>query len=347
MKKLSIAILFGGNSSEYEVSLQSAHAVLSHISNEKIQPIAVGITRDGDWYYFDDDIEKIKDDSWYNEDLPCAIISPNQKDKSLIVFEKNGIKKLHLDAVFPLLHGKNGEDGTVQGLIELSGLPIIGCGSLSSAVCMDKNIAHSLAHCAGVKVPSSFVADKSTDINSIKLKAEQIGYPVFIKPLKAGSSFGISKILSSNDIEAALENAFKFDSTVIIEETIAGFEVGCAVMGNDTFFVGEIDEIELSGGFFDFDEKYTLKSSKIHVPARISKEKSDEIKEISKTIYKALNCSGFARVDSFLTPSGEIVFNEVNTIPGFTAHSRFPGMMKATGVSFERIIEMLINLAVR
>ena len=176
--------------------------------------------------------------------------------------------------------------------------------------------------------------------------AATLGYPLFVKPVRAGSSYGITRVEAPEELGAAVALAFRYDSEIILEEAVSGFEVGCAVMGNDALTVGELDEIELSGGFFNFKEKYTLETSAIHVPARISPEKAAEMKETAKTIYRTLGCRGFARVDMFLEPNGQIVFNEVNTIPGFTAHSRYPSMMKAVGIDFEQVISRLVELAV-
>lgn len=252
-----------------------------------------------------------------------------------------------IDAAFPVLHGRNGEDGTVQGLFELAGIPLVGCGMLPSALCMDKDRAHQLVHAAGIPVPDSFVLKKNMDAGNAPAQAEGIGYPLFVKPIRNGSSFGITKVIDRHELPAAIKLAFSYDDQVIIEKSITGFEVGCAIMGNDDLTVGEVDEIELSSGFFNFTEKYTLKTSAIHVPARISKEKAEEIKQTARVIYRVLGCRGFARVDMFLDAYGTIVFNEVNTIPGFTSHSRFPNMMKAVGISFEQVISRVIELAVR
>ena len=175
-------------------------------------------------------------------------------------------------------------------------------------------------------------------------KAREIGYPLFVKPVKAGSSYGVTKVSAPEQLASAVALAFRYDNEVILEENIDGFEVGCAVLGTNDLITGEVDEIELSGGFFDYTEKYTLKTSAIHVPARIDSAKAEEIKATAKTIYKALGCRGFARVDMFLTPAGEIVFNEVNTIPGFTEHSRYPGMMKAAGIPFREVISRILEL---
>ena len=184
------------------------------------------------------------------------------------------------------------------------------------------------------------------DAGKVLEQAERLGYPLFVKPVRAGSSYGITKVMARNELPAAVKLAFAYDDRMILEEAISGFEVGCAVLGNNRLTVGELDEIELSGGFFDYTEKYTLKTSKIHVPARLSPEKAMEIKELAKRIYRALDCRGFARVDFFLDKSGQVLFNEVNTIPGFTAYSRYPSMMKAAGLSFEQVISAVIRLAV-
>lgn len=216
---------------------------------------------------------------------------------------------------------------------------------------MDKDRAHRLVSLAGIRAPKALVLDMSIAGNRIltielsQAFAGQVGYPLFVKPVKAGSSYGVTKVVSSDQLETAIELAFTYDNQVILEENIPGFEVGCAVLGTNELITGEVDEIELSGGFFDFTEKYTLKTSTIHVPARISDSKAEEIKLAARRVYRALGCSGFARVDLFLTPEGEIVFNEVNTIPGFTEHSRYPGMMKAAGLSFPEVLDRILKQA--
>lgn len=347
MKK--IAVLFGGCSSEYEVSLQSAYSVITNIDRTKYTPVLIGINRKGNWFLFEGKEDTIVNDTWHQQ-KECyeAVISVDKSLHGIIVW-RNGregrAEEIAISAALPMLHGKNGEDGTVQGALELAGIPVIGCNTVSSAVCMDKDMAHRLAKEAGVSVPKSILFSKDNQKNAEKL-IEEIGYPVFVKPLRAGSSFGITKVDKKEDLKEAMELAFSHDELVVVEEMIEGFEVGCAVLGREELTVGEVDEIQLSQGFFDYTEKYTLKSSKIYVPARISKEKAEEIKNTGKIIYKALGCSFFARVDMFLTPKGEIYFNEVNTIPGFTEHSRYPGMMKAAGISLKEVVNRLIEMAV-
>lgn len=346
-QKANIAVLFGGCSPEYSVSLQSAYAVITHMDTQKYRPILIGISPTGEWLHFTGDVHQIATDTWHNSQNCAPIfVSPSRGEHTLLVLEEETVKKIYLDAVFPVLHGRNGEDGTVQGIFEMAGIPLVGCGVLSSALCMDKDRAHKLAHTVGAVVPASFTADRGMDAGKELEQAERLSYPLIVKPVRAGSSYGITKVMARNELPAAVKLAFTYDDRIILEEAISGFEVGCAVLGNDCLTVGELDEIELSGGFFDFTEKYTLKTSAIHVPARISPEKALEIKELAKRIYRVLDCRGFARVDFFLDKSGRVLFNEVNTIPGFTAHSRYPSMMKAVGLSFEQVISAVIGLAV-
>ncbi len=348
IKKKRIAVIFGGSSSEYEVSLQSASAVLEHFSKNKYEVIPVGITRKGDWYRYRGDYKHISDNTWFGDiqNLSAVMLSPNRCGGGFLECIKGEYIPFETDLVFPVLHGKNGEDGTLQGIFELMGLPVVGCGTLASALCMDKDRAHKLVKAAGVAVPRSVVFRRTDKEKAIRKITEELSYPVFVKPVRAGSSFGITKVFEQGELKTAVEKAFGYDDEVIAEETVDGFEVGCAVLGIDELTVGRVDEIELSNGFFDYTEKYTLKSSNIYMPARIDAETEKRLQETAKLIYRVLGCSGFARVDMFLTPAGEIVFNEVNTIPGFTAHSRYPNMMKGAGLSFADLLDRLIGLYV-
>ena len=346
MSRKKIAVIFGGNSTEYEVSLQSAFSVFQNINTEKFDIVPIGITRGGEWYHYAGEKEKICNNTWFedNKNLYPVVASQSRSVKGFLELNPDKYNVIKVDLVFPILHGKNGEDGTLQGLFELAGIPVVGCNALSSAICMDKDRAHKLVSLTGISVPKSVTFNHLGKGAALKRIEEDLSYPLFVKPVRAGSSFGITKVTEKQELDTAVALAFEYDTEVIVEEAIDGFEVGCAVLGNDTLTVGRVDEIELSDGFFDYTEKYTLKSSKIHMPARIDVGAEKRIQETAITIYKALGCSGFARVDMFYTPSGEIVFNEVNTIPGFTSHSRYPNMMKGIGLSFSELLDKLIGL---
>ena len=345
MERKKLAVIFGGNSAEHEVSLQSAAAVLAHIDTERFEVLPFGITRNGDWYRYGGEIKRIAEDTWTEdrENLHQIVISQNRSVCGFLELTEQGYVEKRLDLAFPVLHGRNGEDGTVQGLFELAGIPVVGCGVLASALCMDKDRAHRLVKEAGIAVPEAMVICESSRGATLEAIRERASYPLFVKPMRAGSSFGITRVTEETELDAAIELAFSYDSRIIVEEEICGFEVGCAVLGTENLTVGRVDEIELSGGFFDYTEKYTFKSSKIYMPARISPEEEKRVQEAAVTIYHALGCSGFARVDMFYTEKGEIVFNEVNTIPGMTSHSRYPNMMKGSGLSFAQMLERLLS----
>lgn len=349
MKKKKIAIIFGGSSTEYEVSLRSAFSVFKSVNKEKFEIIPVGITKKGEWYHYTGKIEKIPDNTWCedNENLHSVVVSQNRSIKGFIEFEGNKFKFLKVDLVFPIVHGKNCEDGTLQGLFELAGISVVGCDMLSSALCMDKDKAHKIVSFAGVAVPKSITFKLCDKKFAVKKIEEELSYPLFVKPVRSGSSFGITKVTQKQNLEDAISLAFEHDDKVIVEENVAGFEVGCAILGIDDLIVGRVDEIELSSDFFDYTEKYTLKSSKIYMPARVNQKTEKKIQDTAIAIYKALGCSGFARVDMFYTKSGEIVFNEVNTIPGFTLKSRYPNMMKGVGLPFDVMLDKLIGLYVK
>ena len=324
----TILVLYGGCSSEYGVSLQSAQAVLDHLNPAKYRPLAVHITRTGQWTY---------------EGRPCTL----RLDRGSAALLPEGGGALAVDAAFPVLHGKNGEDGTLQGLLELAGVPLVGCGTLASALCMDKDRAHRLAAAAGVRVPKGQVFPRGAAPEALERAARALGYPLFVKPVRAGSSFGVSRVSRPGELAEAVAAALDHDREVLLEQAVPGFEVGCAVLGNPpALTTGLVDEIELSGGFFDFDEKYTLKTSAIHCPARISPEKARAVQEAARTVYTALDCRCFARVDFFLTPAGELLFNEVNTIPGLTAHSRYPAMMRGIGLDLAGLLDRMVELGV-
>lgn len=346
MEKINVAVLFGGCSNEYNVSLQSAHSVISHMNCEKYETILIGITEEGSWYRYRGNLEQILDNTWWKDASACTpiFLSPNRYHNQLIEYQQNEKVETTIDIVFPVLHGKNGEDGTVQGLLELAGIPFVGCDTFSSALCMDKDRAHKLVAHEGIRTPASIVFAKKDAEEHMATVSKQLQLPLFVKPVKSGSSIGIAFVKEKEELFQAITDAFFHDDRVIVEECIDGFEVGCAILGNDELIIGEIDEIELDKGFFDYQEKYSLATSHIHIPARLDRDLAMKVKETAIQIYRALGCSGLARVDMFITKNEEIVFNEVNTFPGFTDHSRYPTMMKGIGLTYPSMIDKLIQL---
>lgn len=350
MKK-TVAVLFGGCSPEYSVSLCSAAAVIRGLSAgapaDKYALLLVGITKEGDWYHYTGPVDAIEDGTWLQAG-PCtrAILSPDRTVRGLMEWSDGGVRYLPVDVVFPMLHGGNGEDGTMQGLCELAGIPYVGCGVLGSAAGMDKDVAHMLAEKAGIRVPRSVALYPGEDHAPALETAKSFGYPLFVKPANAGSSYGITMVEREEQLLPAVELAFEYDRKAVIEEGIPGFEVGCAALGSgEDVFIGEVDEIELKQGWLDYEEKYGNRTAEIHLPARVAPEIRQKIKDAGRVLFKALCCDGFARIDMFLTPDNQVVFNEINTIPGFTAHSRYPKMLEAAGMDFSEIVDRLVELA--
>jgi len=348
MKKIRLAVIFGGNSSEYPVSLHSVASVLRSLNKDKYDIILLPIDQEGTWYYYDGDIETLEHDHWkQHESTKRAILSPS-RDEGIYILDGDRFKQIKVDCILPILHGKNGEDGTLQGLLELSMIPYVGCNHISSAISMDKEYTHIICEAAGITMAPYICISSFNPIDYDDLKNtihQKLQYPLFVKPANAGSSFGITKVVDSKDLQRAIQFAFEYDTKVIIESEIDGFEVGCAVLGNKDLIVGEVDEIDTHNTFFDYEAKYDLENTEIICPARITKEVSKEIKTLAKRIFIILGCSGLSRVDMFLTKDCKIYFNEINTIPGFTSASRYPTMMKEVGIEFPQLLDRLILLA--
>lgn len=354
MKKLTLAIIFGGKSSEYPVSLHSAGSLIRKINKDRYDLVLIGISQDGKWYLYNGDVDQIDHDTWLREESVCeCVLSCSEAMKGFLKLKADKTYELvPVDCIFPVLHGKNGEDGTIQGLFELSGIPYVGCGHMSSAVCMDKEMTHIILDHANVPCAPYMCVydDEQLDYRAIYDEAcEKLGLPIFIKPANAGSSFGISKMDTFEGFEKAMREAFYHDGKgkVILETTIDGFEIGCAVMGNKELFAGNVDEIETAAPFFDYEGKYQMVDSHIYCPARISEEQIEEARALALRAYKALNCQGMTRVDMFKTSDDRIVINEVNTIPGFTDTSRYPTMMKEAGIAFPELLDRLVDLAMK
>ncbi len=343
-------VIFGSDSSEHDVSCVSACSVIKNIPADKYDTVMLGITKDGKWYLYEGDVDLLPEDKWVDSGkITPAVLSPDSNDRGLIVFGENGVRKIHIDVVFPVLHGKNGEDGTIQGLFELAKIPYVGCGVLSSAVCMDKAFANAMADFAGIK-QAKWLSVKKSEYPKIKNDfiekcASYLGFPIFVKPANAGSSVGISKAKNASELEKAIDFAFGFDSKLVLEEAIVGKEVECAVLGNGEPAASCIGEIAPCNEFYDYEAKYQADSG-LFIPARISDEEAEKVRAAAINVYKALDCRGLSRCDFFLRESdGEVYFNEVNTIPGFTSISMYPKLFGAVGIEYGELLDRLFTLA--
>lgn len=348
MKK-KVLVLFGGKSSEYEVSLVSANALLSNIDKEKYDVIKAGITKDGKWFLFEGTNEEIKSGEWVNKSCRYPLTFSLDNGEAKLICEKEGGKEeICPDVVFPMLHGKYGEDGQIQGVFSLMGIPLVGCAHASSAVCMDKAFTKSIVNDTEIRQAKAVVIRQGDDIAAALEKAKkEFGFPMFIKPACAGSSVGISKCKTEEDFEKNVISALAEDKKVLVEEFIKGREIEVAVMEvNGEYTVSVPAEIDLGGSeFYDYDTKYVSDNSSYYIPARIPGEKADTVRRYAEKIFRFLDCRGFSRVDFFYTEDGDFVFNEINTIPGFTPISMYPKLMMNEGMSFDVIIDRLISSA--
>ncbi len=350
MSKKKIAVIFGGKSSEHDISRISASYVISQISKEKYDIFTIGITKEGKWLLYSGDIDSIKDGSWeMHPDNKSAFISPDSSIHGMIVMSDGKCETIRLDVIFPVMHGKNGEDGTIQGLFEMSGINYVGCGVLASADCMDKVTANIIFASLGIdqaKFTWCYASDfKKSPEKVISAIENAIDYPIFVKPANAGSSVGISKAHDRNELQKAIETAAKEDSRILFEETIVGKEVECAVLGNDEPFASTVGEIAPASEFYDFDAKYNDANSLLFIPARIESELIEKIRETAVKAYRAIGCAGLSRVDFFVTADNRIMLNEINTLPGFTSISMYPKLMEKSGINGTQLVEKIIELA--
>jgi len=342
MDRLKVGIIFGGCSEEHPISVKSAQEVASHLDLAKYEPFYVGITTSGAWKLCDR-----PDAGWENGSSRPVVLSPDRGVHGLLVLEHGRYETISLDLVLPVLHGKLGEDGAMQGLLELSGIPYAGCDVQGSALCMDKSLTYMVARAAGIATPKFWTVTANEDVDP-----DQLTYPVFVKPARSGSSFGVSKAARKEDVPSAVMTARRYDTKVLIEEAVVGSEVGCAILGNDQeLLAGEVDRIALSHGFFrihqEIEPERGSENSTPVVPAEISAELRSLVQETAKAVYRALECRGLSRVDMFLTEDGTVVLNEVNTLPGMTSYSRYPRMMAAAGLPLAEVINRMVSLALR
>lgn len=347
MAKENLVVIFGGRSSEHEVSCISVQTVAKGVDLEKYNMTLVGITKDGRWLKADN-IESIADGSWYDSKV-TAVISPDTR-RELIVFSDAGVERQKVDVIFPVLHGMYGEDGTIQGLFEMADIPYVGCGVLASAASMDKFYTKIIVDYIGVS-QARFVpvlAEDFSDIDSAMDRVEaELDYPVFVKPSKAGSSKGVNKATDRASLLYALNEAVKHDNKILVEETIVGRELECGVLGyKDNTKASGVGEILAAAEFYDFDAKYNNAESRTVIGADIPKEAENEIREDAVKIFKALDGFGLSRVDFFLeNGTNRVVFNEINTLPGFTGISMYPMLWNAQGYDIKTLVTTLIEMA--
>lgn len=351
MEKKKICVLFGGASSEHEVSLMSATSVLTHMPTEKYEPVMVGITKSGHWLRYAGPVCALKDGSWEKHpSCTPAFLSPDPSVHGLVLLQDGKAEIVRVDAVFPVLHGRFGEDGTVQGLLEMAQIPYVGCGVLASAVCMDKIMADLVMDAAGIPRCEWDWMRCGEELEPEKLEeriCQKLGYPVFVKPANAGSSVGITKAHNKAEFLQAVKLALSHDSRVLFERAVDGQEVECAVMGEgaDTFatFPGEI---LASQEFYTYDDKYIRGESRVAIPANLSPEKLEEVRALAVRAYTTFACSGLARADFFVERStGKVLLNELNTLPGFTDISMYPKLMLDTGMQYSELVDRLVQLA--
>ncbi|MBQ3251739.1 MAG: D-alanine--D-alanine ligase [Oscillospiraceae bacterium] len=351
MKKLNVCVLFGGISPEHAVSLRSAEFVLNNLDPEKYNIFPVGITQKGDWIlYGGNDYSALPKGSWTEHpDNRRAAISPI-RGQGLLSFEGDCVVREWIDVVFPVLHGENGEDGAMQGLLQLAGIPFVGPGVSASAVAMDKTLTKLVADTEGIVQADWILVKRSQTTAKLDDVLDRIekkfSYPVFIKPAGTGSSVGVSKASDRASAAEALVYAAQYDDKVLVEEFIDGYEVEVAVMGNEVPVASVCGEIDSGAEFYDYDAKYVSDTSVAYIPARISDEISEQTRQNAIRIYSAMGCKGLSRVDFFVTRAdNRIVFNEINTLPGFTSISMYPKLFMASGFTAGELVDSLIRLA--
>ena len=346
-KILNIAILFGGKSAEHEISLKSAKNVIDALDRTLFNPILIGISKEGKWYY-DSSNHVMKEDAdgtlSINSDCWHVGLPPASRGQ-LINFSSNELLP-HVDVVFPVIHGPMAEDGTLQGLLKLADVPFVGAGVLGAAVGMDKEVMKRLLVEAGLPIGKYLTLRSHQARPTFKAVVDELGLPCFVKPANLGSSVGINRVDNESQFETALDEAFSFDNKIIIEEFIEGREIECAILGNENPKASIPGEISFSHNFYSYEAKYEDdKGYKIEIPAQLDDAVLKEVQKIGVQTFEVLECAGFGRVDVFVTKDNRILVNEINTIPGFTQVSMYPKLWEKSGLAYSELITQLIQLA--
>ncbi|QNM06726.1 D-alanine--D-alanine ligase family protein [Qiania dongpingensis] len=347
MTKQTVAVLFGGQSSEHEISCISAVTVIENINTDKYDTILIGITQDGKWIHTES-VEEIRSGAWV-KGKTRAVLSPDADMGGVLLIENGKAACRKVDVIFPVLHGLYGEDGTVQGIFELSQIPYVGCGVLASSVSMDKLYTKIIVDTLGIR-QAKYAAVRKEDLQDmdavVKRVEETVPYPVFIKPCNAGSSRGVSKAENREMLTDGLLEAVKHDRKILVEETIVGREIECAVLGGNEVKASGVGEILAAAEFYDYEAKYHNAESKTVMDPELPAETVEELRRDAVAIFKAVDGFGLSRVDFFVTKdTGEVVFNELNTLPGFTSISMYPMLWENRGIAKPQLIEKLIQMA--
>jgi D-alanine-D-alanine ligase len=347
MTKKTVAVLFGGQSSEHEVSCVSATTIISNINQEVYNTLLIGITKEGKWIKVNN-VEDIVSGAW-RKGTTTAVISPDATQKGVLLISKDNVTIEKVDVIFPALHGLYGEDGTVQGLISLSGIPYVGCGVLASAVSMDKLYTKIIVDTLNIR-QAQYVPVLKHDLENMDGVIERIeaklSYPVFVKPSNAGSSQGVSKANNKQELVDALTLAIKHDRKILVEETIIGREIECAVLGGNSPKASGVGEILAAADFYDYDAKYNNAESKTVISPDLPDGVVEQVKDMAVQIFRAVDGFGLSRVDFFLEKgTNQVVFNEINTLPGFTSISMYPMLWEAKGIGKKQLVEKLIQSA--
>lgn len=343
-QKLNVAVIFGGASSEHEVSCKSAVNVLSILNKDKYNVYKLGITKDGAWYLTDADGDAIKQGKWV-EGARRAVISPDSKTHGILTSDG----EIYIDVAFPILHGKNGEDGAIAALLKIAGIPQVTTTMTSGANSMDKVLTHIICDAAGITMAPyryCYSRECNDNVNAVADMVEgAFDYPVFVKPSSAGSSVGVNKATDRASLVSALTEAAKHDFKILVEQNINGVEVEAAVIGNSDPWCPVCGQIAAADEFYTYDAKYNNAESKVMIPALISEDCQARVRDMAVRVYKALECQGMSRVDFFVTADEQIIFNEINTIPGFTDISMYPKMMAYGGLEGEKLADKLVEYA--
>ncbi len=347
MGKIRIAVLFGGRSAEHEVSIQSAQNVVAALDKSKFDVSLIGIDRNGTWYY-NSECEKLLNLPAYKKtdlsQIGDSTLLIHNSGRSSLVRTEDLSPLADIDVVFPVLHGPFGEDGTVQGLLKLAGVPFVGCSVLGSAIGMDKDVMKRLLRDAGISV-ADFTTLRSRKYDT-KAIVSKLGFPVYVKPANMGSSVGVSRASNESELKVAIDEAFNYDRKVIIEKEVRGRELEVSVLGNRDIEVSRVGEIKPKSGFYSYESKYLeSESASLEIPANLDSETETRVQSIAQEAYKILECEGMARVDLFLREDGRVCVNEINTIPGFTKISMYPKLWEVTGISYSNLLDRLVSLA--